>query len=295
MAYRIEKGDETVQGGVRRIAGEQIGRALKELDNGDLDVAEKVHRVRKRCKKLRGLLHLIGPVFDNFDAENKAYRNAARLLSGVRDRRILLRTYDALTSHLEDQVDLRTFAPIRIKLVEEAGRESADPQTEERMQAFRRNMEAALHRAKEWKLDKEGFDAIEPGVGKTYKRARNWMKKAWLTRDDETVHDWRRQVKYHWYHARLLRDTLPDDMGSRADAAEKLAELLGDHHDLVVLGSWLGTVAGEFREGPGFDALVALIHRRKGALATTAFELGRRSMAERWPRYWKVWTAGEAG
>jgi CHAD domain-containing protein len=129
--------------GVRRIAGEQIGRALKELDNGDLDVAEKVHRVRKRCKKLRGLLHLIGPVFDNFDAENKAYRNAARLLSGVRDRRILLRTYDALTSHLEDQVDLRTFAPIRIKLCRRSWSiESADPQTEERMQAFRRNMEA---------------------------------------------------------------------------------------------------------------------------------------------------------
>ncbi len=87
MAYRIKKGDKSVQAGLRRIADEQIGRALGEIDDDDLDFAEKVHQVRKRCKKLRGLIRLVRPAFDDYSAENGAFRDAAQMLSGVRDTR----------------------------------------------------------------------------------------------------------------------------------------------------------------------------------------------------------------
>lgn len=301
MAYRIKKGDDSVQAGVRRIADEQIGRALGEIDDGDLDFAEKVHQVRKRCKKLRGLIRLVRPAFDDYSAENRAFRNAARLLSGVRDTRTLIITYDAVTAHFEDQIDRRAFSPIRARLTRDAKEMLERPGTQERMQKFRQEMEAARSR-REVEAGRGGLHRDRGGgAGKTYKRARKRMQEAWSDRADETMHEWRKRVKYHWYHARLLSDAVPGMMGPQAKALDGLSDLLGDHHDLVVLDARLGEAPEDFGTATDLEAFRALIEKRKEALAEEAFELGRLSLAERkkalvkrWRGYWKVWRGGGA-
>ncbi|MEZ4569166.1 MAG: hypothetical protein R2849_02320 [Thermomicrobiales bacterium] len=65
MAYRLEP-DEALDVGVRRIATEQVEKALAELDDSDLDRHATVHQVRKRCKKIRGLLRLVRPGLENY-------------------------------------------------------------------------------------------------------------------------------------------------------------------------------------------------------------------------------------
>ena len=77
MAYRIRTKDDDVEQAVRRIACEQIDRALAEIDDDGLDFARKVHQVRKRCKKLRGLVRLVRPALDAYGRENAAFRDAA--------------------------------------------------------------------------------------------------------------------------------------------------------------------------------------------------------------------------
>ena len=52
MPYRLRDSDRSVPEGVRRIAGEQLDRAIDAIDQ--LDPAEAIHEVRTRCKKLRG-------------------------------------------------------------------------------------------------------------------------------------------------------------------------------------------------------------------------------------------------
>jgi hypothetical protein len=43
--------DESLEDGVKRIASEEIGQGIKEIDSPRLKRTEAVHEVRKHCKK----------------------------------------------------------------------------------------------------------------------------------------------------------------------------------------------------------------------------------------------------
>lgn len=61
MSYRIRP-DATVRTNVRRLARRELARALAALDEpGALGLQETVHDLRKRCKKVRGVLRLARP------------------------------------------------------------------------------------------------------------------------------------------------------------------------------------------------------------------------------------------
>ncbi len=296
MTYRFVKEDGSVRRGVRRIADEQIRRALAELDDDERDLAETVHRVRKRCKKLRGLLRLVRPAFDDYGPEHRAFSDAARSLSDLRDARSLIGAYDGVAGHFDDRIDRRAFAPIRARLTRDARQVREDPEVGDRMGALRRDLEAARERAATWTLDKKGFDAIAGGLGRTYARARKQMKGARSDPDGETMHEWRKSVKYHWQHARLLSDIAPAMMAPQIAAAGELSELLGDHHDLALLDARLGRAPGDFGAKTDIEAFRALARERREALGSRAFVLARLSfaerpaaLAERWRAYWRVW------
>ena len=78
MAYRFSVTDRSVQAGVRRIACEQIDKAIAEIENTELPLDETIFQIRKRCKKIRGLLRLVRPSFDGYARENAIFRDAAR-------------------------------------------------------------------------------------------------------------------------------------------------------------------------------------------------------------------------
>jgi hypothetical protein len=60
-----------------------------------------VHQVRKLCKKLRGLIRLVRPEFDNFQKEDEFFRDAARELSYVRDAQSIIGLIDRRRTELQ--------------------------------------------------------------------------------------------------------------------------------------------------------------------------------------------------
>jgi CHAD domain-containing protein len=92
MACSLKAGDASLQDGVRRIAVEQISAMLGEIDDASLGRDETVHQLRKRCKKLRGLVRLVRPGFEDDRSENATFRDAARGLSALRDADVLIET-----------------------------------------------------------------------------------------------------------------------------------------------------------------------------------------------------------
>ena len=290
MPYRFKHDDASVQEGLRRIALDQIDKAIED-SHGD-DRAEAVHAVRKRCKKLRGLVRLVRPVFDGYGDENTAFRDAARALSGVRDAQVMQETYDKLLDRFDGEVERAPFGIVRRRLTlqrrEMAGTRDLDAELTE----FRAKMRTARKRADDWSLDGKGFPALAGGLGKTYGRAGQAMRRARKKPTGETMHEWRKRAKYHWYHARLLTPIWPQPMAAHADAADTLSDLLGDHHDLVVFRETLAD--GDF--GDAAAALSGLAVRQEAELAAAAFTLGARLFAEpsdalaaRWARYWRAW------
>lgn len=302
MPYRIRK-EESVEEAVRRIAAEQIGRSIVELRDTDLDRHVAVHQVRKRCKKIRGLIRLVRPEFRAYKQENAYFRDAARQLSSIRDAQSIIETLDKLISNFADQVDAAAFASIRSQLTERRRRMADDEAgLNRRLEDFRGRMDAARRRVEGWSLQSDGFDAVAGGLGKTYARGRKAMKRAYKDPTAENFHEWRKRVKYHWYHARLLESVWRPLMSEYCQLVSELSDDLGDTHDLAVLRRTLAAEPAAFGEARDVQALLGLVDLRRAELRGRARPLAMRVFAEkaqllvrRIGRYWDAWRHDPGG
>lgn len=296
MPYRFKRSDASVAEGGRRIAFEQIDKAVGEIDDAAIGLNETVHQVRKRCKKLRGLLRIVRPVFSDYKAENRCFRDAARSLSSLRDAEALLETYDDLVEAYEDQIDRPAFASIRRRLTLRQKQKTADRDIESRLANFRAIMLASRRRVEDWSVEEKGFDALEGGIAKTWERACAAMEDAASEKTPEAFHEWRKRVKYHLYHARLVKDAWKKPMKAQRDAADGLSDLLGDHHDLAVLRETLQGAPKDFGNRKDIEAFLGLIDRRRAYLEAEALQLGGKllcepseSLTRRWRAWWEIW------
>ncbi len=298
MAYRLRR-KKSVQKSIRKVACEQIDRAIAEILDEQLDRHETVHQVRKRCKKVRGLVRLVRPVFADYQGENEFFRDAARELSYVRDAQSIIECFDALMKHFQQQIDRSSFAATREEL-ERRRREIAGDEEglDEKLDEFLASMREARHRVSHWKVDDDGFSAVAGGLKKTYRRGRKAMRLAYENPAAESFHEWRKRVKYHWYHARLLRRIWPRMMKVQREAAHHLSDLLGDDHDLAVLRQTILDTPARFGAAEDSQALLGLIDRRRAQFQAEAWPLGQRLYAEkpqplagRFGLYWETWQA----
>src|SRR5258705_4210525 len=120
MALELDKQDQ-VPGGIRKIVCKRIDKALAMLNGKNRSVSDKaVHDVRKRFKEIRGTLRLVRDELGEktFRKENRAFRDAGRPLSELRDAKVLVDTLDNLLEHFQGRVKARQFAPLRRKLLE---------------------------------------------------------------------------------------------------------------------------------------------------------------------------------
>jgi len=296
LAYRFKEDDVSVADVVRRIAVEQIDKAIGEIDDPEIDQRETVHQVRKRCKKLRGLVRLVRPALASYALENAAYRDAARELSFLRDTEALIETYDRVADAFDGQIDRPAFASIRRRLTLRQKEEENRQDIADKLDAFRESMVEAKVRALRWELSEKGTKAFAGGVEKTYGRGREAMKTARKTGDVEAFHDWRKRIKYHGHHARLLAPIWPGPMTAHHAEADALGKLLGDHHDLEVFAETLRAEPDAFGNLGDVEVFLTLMERRRAAIETEAFERGARLLAEpeealaaRWAAYFKAW------
>jgi len=296
MGYRFER-DASLQKELRRIAVAQIDAAVASIDDHGRDSGVVVHEVRKSCKKLRGLLRIVRTHFDGYTQENGAFRDAAAALSSLRDAAVLIETYDALMNANDGAVGRSAFAPVRRRLTLRQKTLDRDTSSADRKLGDVRDLLLAVRvRAGQWKLSDDGFPAVQDGLAKTYKRARKAMKDAGRSHDATAFHEWRKLSKYHGYHARLLEPVWPAAMQAHRRSADRLNQLLGEHHDLAVLEETLRDNPDEFGHAVDLDALIDLIHERQSMLAEHAFMFGAKLFAEpadrlarRWRRYWVEW------
>jgi hypothetical protein len=99
IAYRIEKADHDVVDALRRIALEEVEGAVASAE-GAGDLAGRIHDIRKRMKKLRGLIRLVRPVFPDYRVENAHFLSpilAGRVIAICIPAIILLSTLCAAT------------------------------------------------------------------------------------------------------------------------------------------------------------------------------------------------------
>lgn len=301
MSYRLEP-DESVAEGVRRIAHEQITKALRELDDPGLDAHATIHQVRKRCKKVRALVRLVRPAAPKlYKRENARFRDAARMVSDARDATAFLETYDALMGHYREEVDRRAFGPIRGALTRRRAQLVEHQNVEERLAALRETLVEAQARVPRWKIRAEGYAAVRGGLAKTYERGRKGLSRAYADPSDERFHEWRKRAKYHRYHMRLLRNLWDPMVNERRHQLHDLTDYLGDDHDLAELRHVMTGEPDTFGHLSHIQAFFGLLDRRRGELQARARPLGLRlyaakpvTLAAHFKTYWKAWELAEA-
>ncbi len=292
MAFELDP-DEPVDAAVRRIAHEEVDRALHLLDQvaaHDPDdppdvVQAAVHETRKCCKRLRGLVRLIRPALgDHYAAANLAARDAARQLSAIRDAHAMLATFDDLVAARADQVPASGLGPLRAALADRADAATAAVVDEqERVTASRSLLVGLRDDIADWPLEDADLLAVATGIAKSADRGRERFDDV-VDGDgpagDELLHQWRKRVKYSWYHASLLEPAAPTLLGAQADLLHDLSDALGDDHDLAVLTADLVADPDAWGGDEVVDAALVLVDGTRRDLQRRAVAVGARLHAE---------------
>ncbi|MBA3867244.1 MAG: CHAD domain-containing protein [Solirubrobacterales bacterium] len=293
-SYHLKR-DEGAADGLRRVARGRVEKAAGRLRDADgEDRAKAIHGARKDLKKIRAVLRLLRDDLGakRFRRENRRYRDAGRLLSASRDAGVKLATLNALQERFEAEFpagqSLAWSEALEADRDEVAGAgEAADVE-----RALSR-IEKAGARIRSWPLEADSWELIEPGLTRSYRDGREALADARVEGSADNVHDLRKRAKDLWYHLRLLEKAWPGLLEETVEQVHRLTELLGDHHDLAVLGEDLQRRAGIVAER---DAFQELIERRQAELLAESLDLGRRVYAElpkhfrrRLHAYWRVW------
>ncbi|MEL7545339.1 MAG: CHAD domain-containing protein [Pseudomonadota bacterium] len=296
MAFALSYDDLSIAAGMRRVAQSQIASGLRDLSDDSLNQNQVVLAVRKRCKKLRGLVRLFQEPFPDYQDENSRFRDLARKLSDARESTALLDALDRLSVTFSDELDEEIFLPLRERLLAQR-RHLTETYIASLLNEAATVFMDSQQRIQTWHLTALGADAFETGLMKTYQRARRLMAEADASRDVETIHEWRKHTKYHWHHLRLIRACWPPVMAGYLSVADKMAKALGEHHDLALLKTHgAALLCGDHQ--PVFNALNAAASLRQVEIEEHAFRYGRKLFSERPTdaarRYANWWSAGRA-
>jgi CHAD domain-containing protein len=295
--FRIVK-PEKIGGEVARIGSEQVRKMIDEIDDASLSSAKKIHQLRKRCKKMRGLVRLVRPAAaEIYREENAFFRELAKPLGEFRDAKTMQDTYDNVMRRFDDTVDRQAFGTIRRRLtLHRRGLAAGDQDAEERLQVAREQLVAARKRIESWDLPKRRFKTVGNGFCETYRRGRSAMHSAVDHGTAEHFHQWRKGVKYHGYHCQIFGELWPTMMESRVKSVEKLGKLLGTEHDTAVLASHIRESGNHDLDAEATQLFLGLLHQYSGELRNRAIPLGKRiyvdsetTMRKRLKKLWKIW------
>jgi len=276
-----------------QLTGEPLGEALRRMALGQLDLAiellsgsgnlpdaKAIHETRKALKRLRALVGLLREELGEprFKREHAILRNAARRLASARDAEVMVETLDALLQrHPRKLARRRPLIELRKRLVAEraaaAQRTLDDQATREEVL---RELRGLRERARCWDLsDRPGIAIVEHDLRRVYRQGRERERR--LTRGKggaHAMHAWRKRVKDLRYAAEILH------LRPLARRADRLGEVLGEEHDLVVLAGLLpppGRAPLQGKRGKrARKALLKRIARRRRRLRKRALREGER-------------------
>jgi CHAD domain-containing protein len=223
---------------------------------------------------------------ETYDRENAALRIAARRISAPRDAQVLLETLDALTARFAQELATSATTGLRDRLERDRHIATASlTATAGDLGATREAIADALGRTPAWTFERDGFDALRPGLERIYRRGRDAMRTARADPTPDNLHEWRKRVKDLWHAAEIVGEARPEQLGRVARRAHRLSGLLGDHHDLHVLRTYVTAHPQCFDDEPSRQALLAVVDRRSARLGQRALARGRKLYAEKPKRF----------
>jgi hypothetical protein len=244
--------------------------------------AVNVHAARKQIKRARAALRLLrGALMGlTYRREDAALRRASRALNAARDARVLLRTLAALRRRRAALGKNQAAAALARVL----GQGQARAQRQLRLQPeLLAGARAALLRlqthARRWPIGRHGWAPLAPGFRRIYRAGRRAGRAARRRPEALTLHQWRKKVQYLGHALQILEPLQPGKPPRIGALARRLADLLGEDHDLALLQAAVTGPSGRPRAASG--PLLAAIEQRRARLQIKALPAGKRLYARK--------------
>lgn len=241
----------------------------------------QVHAARKSIKRARAGLRLLRDMLGRaaYQRENETLRDAGRPLSPARDAKILLDVLESLAE--KHSVNPDSAKSLRKALDRRRSQLERRALAEHQIVAVRRLLREGDRRIRRWSLAAADADAamLIRALRRVYRRGQKTMADAAQNPHAAALHEWRKEVKYLWHALQILppKQVRAD---ARADTAHKLADHLGDNHDLAVLHDYV-LARRKLLSRAAARALLREIRKRRLVLEKKAFTLGRRLFREK--------------
>ncbi len=297
MSYRL-KAHESVSKGIKRIATEQIEKAISELSTTDeLGVDEAVHQVRKRLKKTRAIVRLVrdGLGKKSYKQENARFRDLGRNLASLRDSEVQIESLDNLATHFKD-IAPESFTDMRRELEVNYRQEYQQVLNKGILISVKNQLKDAKDAIADWKIKANDWSAIDQSLQRVYKQGYKGLDQSMSKPTAENLHEWRKQVKYLRYQLKILSQIWSEIMTEWVDQTHNLSDYLGKDHDLAVLKELVLSQPERFDRQATLETLTTLIDRRRQELQSAAIFLGKRIYTEkpkdfrdRLGNYWQIW------
>jgi CHAD domain-containing protein len=233
----------------------------------------RIHSARKELKQARATLRLMRAAIapDHYDEEDAELRRVARMLNDARDAEVLLRSFAWLRKSVKQSDPPANLEPIRKLLLNER-RRAVSTFLGVGLKEIRAALDQARQRTRDWSVSND-LDLLRRGMQRTYGKGRVHYRAACDSRTDDSLHAWRKQVKYCGYQIAAIRSISPGKMSKRLKRCTRLADLLGKDHDLALLHN---CVAAADLDAASALRLDDAIKRERRKLQRRALELGAR-------------------
>jgi CHAD domain-containing protein len=284
VGFRLKQG-ASISREIRRIVLKQLEVAISELHTvGDPQSDDAVHDARRRVKKIRAIIRLVRPVLDKaYRAVDRDLSTVSRLLAPVADGRGIVETLAELEHRYPASLPKRALAIARTGVLRNGARADHEAHTRGILKIAAGTLRSERSRIKRWQIRGDGFRAIAPGLEESYRRARRLMLLTWSKPKPSHFHTWRRYVKDHWFHIRLLEGRCGFHLVPYERRIEALDGILGEYHNVILLRDLLVTDGSLPREEAA--QCLRIVARYQRVLRRHAEILGARIYTERPRRF----------
>jgi CHAD domain-containing protein len=259
--------------------------ALERLQAPQPISDEAIHDARKALKKARADLRLLrdGMSKTVYQVENSRLRDAGRFLSPLRDARSLMEAFDSLHDRYIEELQAVELGPLQKILqgnLAKVRRHLHSQGKSTDLENCIRLLEGSVELAKQEDFSSINSSTVGPGLRRIYRKGRKAYAEAKTVPTTEALHEWRKQVKYLLNAIDGLHSSKKNQGRGKVEEvlkrADRLADYLGDDHELAMLVQETARGAYASIEGDVIKRLDALIESRRKKLQKRAFRLGKK-------------------
>lgn len=260
-----------------------IDEALEQLDAARPILDESIHNARKLMKNSRAELRLLRQGMPDvaYQTENARLRDAGRSLSPIRDARSAIDAFNSLRNKFAKElegVDVPSLETIlHSKLAKARSQLQLDmPDQSAQLQNCNHLLEDCLSLAKKEYFSSIDSAAIHSGVKRIYRKGRNAFSQAKAESTTEVLHECRKQAKYLFNGLNVLVVATPNGNSKVLKHARRLAERLGDDHELAMLSEEISTDDYVSVNAETIKVFRKLIEQRRAKLQNDSLKVGEK-------------------